>query len=1129
MYKIYTIFFGAPPGRLLKLLLIMKLTTFMIILSLMQVSAASFGQKVTLKGNDVTLDKLFRQIHKQTGYDLLISTTKVSNAKKINVNFDNTLVAEVLDIALKGTNLTYSIDEKTIVIAEKDLSPPAANVRPIAVINVRGKVVDSTGAALPGAGIKVKGSDKATVANQNGEFFLQGVDENAVLIVSFVGYQTREIPVNKQPLLNIKLFVDERLSKLQEIVVVGYGSQKKETLTGSIASVKGTELVKTPQPNLSNSFAGRVPGVIGLNASGEPGYDGATLLIRGRSTTGDNSPLVVIDGVANRLGGLERVNPNDIESISVLKDASAAIYGAQAANGVILITTKKGKQGTPTLTYSYNQGLNQPSSLPKMADAKTFATIQNELAYYNNPAGGLNQTYSAANIAKFGDGTDPINYPNTNWEKEVLKSVALQDKQDLTVRGGTDAVDYYISLGNQYQDGLYRNGATKYKQNNVLANVGVKVNERMKLGVELGYRQEKRVTPAGIGAGTIFGLTYNQYPIIPAFYPNGLPSQADAGGQNPAVMVNGNTVGTLNGAVNVFNGTLTGSYQLPVKGLSLDGFVAVDQSTSNSKQFSKPWVTYQYNKTTGNYDVVKAGPSAPNLSQGTETISLVTTNVKLNYSRHFGSHNLSAFVAVERSQTNESTFSAQRYNFLSTDLPELSQGGPLPTDLGNSGSSYRTARQNYFGRVNYDYKEKYLAEFQLRDDGSTVFPPGKRFGLFPGVSVGWRISSESWLKDSKVINSLKLRASYGKLGNDRVAAYQYLDNFAYQQSLATGVPPVSTTGISYNKIGNPNITWEVAKKYNIGLDATVWNDFAVTLNWFKEKRSNILAQRSASIPGVSGITSDQIPDENIGSIQNQGFEVEINYTKKLNDFSFNIGGNFTYNKNKVLFLDEAPNTLPYQKYTDLPLGSDLFYQAAGVFKTQAEIDAYPHLPGTIPGDLKYLDYNKDGQITASDRVRSDKSNVPQIVYGLTAGAAYKNFDLSILFSGQAKVVQYLLPDAGTIANFPSSWADNRWSPTNTDGTYPRADDRSGTFYGNYRSTFWLRNTSFLRLKNVQLGYNLPKSLVSKIKLGGVRVYASGFNLLTFTSLKDYDPEGNNETGYFYPQQKIYNLGVNVTF
>ncbi|MFC0512965.1 SusC/RagA family TonB-linked outer membrane protein [Mucilaginibacter angelicae] len=994
---------------------------------------------------------------------------------------------------------------------------------------VSGMVTDEEGLPMPGVSVLIKGTANGTATSTKGSFKISVPDNNAVLIFSFLGYESKTVTVGGASTVNVRLFPDKKTRDLNEVVVVGYGTQKKESLTGAVASVKGADLVKSPEPNLSNSFAGRVPGVIGLNSSGEPGYDGSSLLIRGRSTTGDNSPLVVIDGVANRLGGLERLNPNDIESVSVLKDASAAIYGAQAANGVILITTKKGKLGTPTLTYSYNQGWNQPTNLPRMADAKTFATIQNELAYYNNPAGGLNQTYSAADIAKFGDGTDPISFPNTNWEKEVLKSVALQDKQDLTVRGGTDIVDYYFSLGNQYQDGLYKNGATKYRQNNVLGNVGVKVNERMKLGLEMGYRQEKRITPAGIGAGTIFGLTYNQYPTIPAFYPNGLPSQADAGGQNPAVMVNGNTVGTLNGAVNVFNGTLTGSYQLPVKGLSLDGFVAVDQSISNSKQFSKPWVTYQYNKTTHNYDVVKAGPSAPNLSQGTETISLVTTNVKLNYARRFGAHNVSAFFAVEQSQTNESTFSAQRYNFLSTDLPELSQGGPLPTDLGNSGGSYRTARQNYFGRINYDYKDKYLAEFQLRDDGSTVFPPGKRFGLFPGVSLGWRISSESWLKDSKVVNSLKLRASYGRLGNDRVSTYQYLDNFAYQQSLATGVPPVSTTGISYNKIGNPNITWEVANKYNIGLDATVLNDFSVVLNWFKEKRSNILAQRSASIPGVSGITSDQIPDENIGSIQNQGFEVEINYTKKLNDFSFNVGGNFTYNKNKVLFLDEAPNTLPYQKYTSLPLGSDLFYQAEGVFKTQAEIDAYPHLPGTIPGDLKYLDYNKDGQITASDRVRSNKSNVPEIVYGITAGAAYKNFDLSILFSGQAKVVQYLLPDAGTIANFPSSWADNRWSPTNTGGTYPRADDRSGTFYGNYRSTFWLRNTSFLRLKNVQLGYNLPRSFVSKIKLSGVRIYASGFNLLTFTSLKDYDPEGNNETGYFYPQQKIYNLGVNVTF
>lgn len=994
---------------------------------------------------------------------------------------------------------------------------------------ISGTVTDEKGAPMPGVSVVVKGSTVGVPTSVNGSYSLHVNDGAQILVFSFIGYLKTEANIAGRSKIDVQLSPDTRSTNLNEVVVVGYGTQKKATLTGSVATVKGEELARSPQPNLSNSLAGRVPGLVASNTSGEPGYDGSSLLVRGRGTNGDNSPLIVIDGVANRLGGLERIDPNDVESFSVLKDASAAIYGAQAANGVILITTKKGKMGAPTLTYSYNQGFMQPSNLPKLADAPTFATLQNEIAYYRNPTGGLNQVYSTDDITKFGNGSDPLNYPNTNWEKEVLKSVALQDKQSLSIRGGTDAINYYVSLGNQYQDGLYKNGATKYKQNNVLSNIGIKVNERLKLGVELAYRQENRNAPAGNSAATLFGLIYNQYPIIPAFYPNGLPSPGDAGGQNPALMVNGDVIGTLKSVTSVFNGTLNGSYQLPVRGLSLDGFLAVDQSVNNSKTFQKPYLTYLYDKSSATYTPVHGGQSTPQLSQSTETINLITTNLKLNYKHSFGPHTLSAFVAAEQSQTNDQNFNAYRINFLSTDLPELSQGGSAPTDQGNGGGSYRTARQNYFGRLNYDYKEKYLLEVSLRDDGSTIFAPGHRFGLFPGVSAGWRMSEESWMKNSKLFTDLKLRASYGKLGNDRVGANQYLDNFGYSTGVFATGNQINATGITYYLLANPNITWEVSKKYNAGLDATLFKDLSVTLNVFKEERSNILAKRNASIPGVTGIGNDQIPDENIGKVNNSGFEAEINYNKQINDFRFNVGGNITYAKNKVVYLDEAPNTLPYQKFTGLPMASDLYYQAIGIFKTQADIDGYPHLSGTIPGDLKYQDYNNDGKIDASDRVRSNKSNVPEIVYGITAGASYKNFDMSILFAGQKNVVQYILPDAGTIANFPSSWADNRWSPTNTDGTYPRADDRSGTYFANQRSTFWLRNTSFLRLKNVQLGYNFSQNLASKLKVHAIRLYVSGYNLLTFTSLKDYDPEGQNETGYFYPQQKIYNIGANVTF
>ncbi len=1014
-----------------------------------------------------------------------------------------------------------------IVLGAFFSSPLLAQAQP-SPREITGTITDSIGRGMSGVTITVKGSSAATTSDADGRFKISAAD-NAILVFSYVGYLPKEERVGARSSISIRMTVNDIDQGLNQVIVVGYGTQKKATVTGSVATVQGADLVKSPAPDLSNSFAGRMPGVIALNTTGEPGYEGTNILIRGQATLNNNSPMIVIDGVANRLGGLERLNPNDIESVSVLKDASAAIYGAEGANGVILITTKRGKTGKPTVSFDYNQGFMQPSRLPKLADAATFATIQNEISYYDDSSNGLSHIYTPDQITKFKNGSDPLNYPNTNWEKAVLKKVALQDKQDLAIRGGNDNITYYFSLGNLFQDGLYKNGATKYKQNNVLSNIDVKVNDKLKFGLNLGYRYENRTTPAAAGASAIFGQIYSIYPTIPAIYPNGLPSTGTNGGQNPVVEVNGDLVGTLKSATSTFNGTLTGSWTLPVKGLSLDGFLGVDQAVNNSKQFAKPWITYQYAQPTNTYTPIKDGPTEPNLNQSTETNTLVTANIKLNYAAHLGQHNLAAFVAYEQSDDNDATFSASRLNFLSTELPELSQGGTDPTDYGNSGSSLETKRQNYFGRINYDYAGKYLMEFQLRRDGSSIFGPGHRYGTFPGVSAGWRVSQENFMKDQDWLNELKLRASYGRLGNDKVSPYQYLDNFSYSSGVFVTGASQNQLGINYNLLANPNITWEVSNKYNIGLDGTILKHWTFEFNLFQDKRANILLPLNASIPGVTGIASSQIPAENIGKAQNRGFDASLNYRKTFNKWSFNIGGNFSYAKSKVLYQDEAPNTIAYQKGTGQPIGSQLLYQATGIYKTWDQINATPHIDGTQPGDLIYKDVNHDGQITYADEVRAGKSEIPFIVYGIIGGISWNNFDASVLFAGQADAVQYLLPDAGTVGNFPSSWADNRWSPSNPNGTYPRADDRSGTYYANYRSTFWLRNTSFLRLKNAELGYTFSPDLLRRAGIRGLRVYANGFNLLTFTHLKDYDPEGNNETGYFYPQQKIYNLGLNVTF
>jgi TonB-linked SusC/RagA family outer membrane protein len=1012
-------------------------------------------------------------------------------------------------------------------------------------LKISGVVTDEKGETLPGVSVTLKGTTTGVITDINGKFTLNVPDASATLVFTYIGYTRQEVPVNGQTIINVKLEADAK--SLNEVVVVGYGTQKKATLTGSISQVKGAELVKSPAPNLSNALAGRIPGVIVNNRSGEPGYDGSSITVRGLATTGSNDVLIVVDGVPGQIGGLERLDPNDIESFSVLKDASAAIYGNRAANGVILITTKRGKTGKPTINYSFNQGFSSPTRLPKMADAATFAQMMNEIAYYSNAAGGLNQTYSADQIQKYKDGSDPLNYPNTDWESLTLKKIALQNQHSLSVAGGSEDVKYFVSLGTIYQDGLYKNGVTKYHQYNFRSNIDANVTKRLKVGLSLSGREEDRIFPQ-VGAGDVFRSIYRANPNVAAFYPNGYPTRGIEG-SNPAVQVT-DIGGTNSNPTQVFNGILKGSYAIPgIEGLSLDGFFSVDKSGAFDKSFSKPYNVYSYDASAKTYtpQLVGGYNNNPMLFESQNNQSLITSNIKLNFVRKIGKHDINAFVGYEQSKNHIEYFDATRYNYLSSKLPDLSQGGGAATDYLNSGYSSNYTRRSVISRLAYAYDEKYLLEGQFRADGSSIFPSSKQWGYFPSVSVGWRITKEDWFKNNvSFIDDLKLRASYGSLGNDNVKGFQYFDNYVIANNGFVAYDPKASSNViqpnvNLVKLANPNITWETARKLDVGFNATFLHDFNIEVTYFSQKRSSILTTRNASLPGSSGIVNPYndgsstytplVPSENIGKVNSQGFEATLGYNHTAEGFTWGASGNITYAKSKIIFIDEAAGALSYQRQTGRPLGTSLLYDAIGIFRSQQELDSYPHVPGAQVGDLKYLDYNKDGQITADDQTRSKYGNIPQITYGLSLNAAYKHFDITVLFAGQAQVSQYVLPEAGSIGNFYSSWADNRYSPTNTNGTYPRVTDRASSAIsgGLYNNTFWLNDVSFLRLKNVQLGYNFNTPFLQKIKVNGLRLYASAFNLFTVTKVKDFDPEGTSGSGQFYPQQRIINLGVNVKF
>ncbi|GEM63451.1 SusC/RagA family TonB-linked outer membrane protein [Sphingobacterium faecium NBRC 15299] len=1004
---------------------------------------------------------------------------------------------------------------------------------------ITGQVTNKSNEPILGASIIVEGGTTGTTTDKSGKFELNA--NKGVLIVSYIGYKTQRIPLDGTTNLKIQLDNDDHV--LEDVVVVGYGTQRKATLTGSISEVKGKDLVKSPQPNLSNSLAGRFSGVVINNRSGEPGYDGSSITVRGQATTGNNDVLVVVDGVPGQVGGLERLDPNDIESISVLKDASAAIYGNRAANGVILVTTKKGKSGKPSISYSGNLGLSSPTRLPKMADAATYALLRNEIAQGTNEAGGMNQIYSEDQIKWFKDGSNPLLYPNTNWADITLKNTALQSQHNLSVSGGKEDVRYFMSLGSVYQDGLFKEGVTKYKQYNFRSNLEADVTERLKVGLSLAGRQESRKFPT-VSAGDIFRSIYRAYPTVNAFYPNGLPSRGIEG-TNPAVIAT-DKGGTVDNPKQVFNGILRASYKLPwVEGLSVDGFLSVDKSMNFSKNFSVPYVLYDYIQSEDKYkeSIVGGNNNKATLTESHTNESLITNNIKLNFERKFGAHSINAFVGYEQSKGHLEYFDAQRFNYLSTKLPELSQGGSAATDYLNSGYSTNYTRRSIISRVAYNFSEKYLFEGQLRADGSSIFPEGKKWGYFPSVSAGWRVSKEDWFADQiGFFDDLKIRASYGTLGNDNVKGFQYYDNYTLVGNGFVALLDDKSQiepNVKLAKLANPAITWEVSKKLDIGLNAQFLKNFTIEAIYFQQKRSDILTERNASIPAISGIVNPYkessstplVPSENIGKVNSSGVEGTFTY-QKSGDFSWGASGNITYAKSKIIFIDEASGTLDYQRQTGRPLGTYLLYNAIGLNRSTEDLAGSPQAKGAQIGDLIYEDFNNDGKISADDMYRTKYGNIPQITYGFNLNAAYKNFDASILFAGQAKVSQYVLPESGTVGNFYSTWADNRFHAIgNLQGTYPKVSDRASSAVsgGQYNNTFWLNDASFLRLKNVEIGYSLSSDVLSRLKLGGLRFYANGFNLLTFTKVKDYDPEGNSGSGQFYPQQRIINFGANLKF
>lgn len=1009
-------------------------------------------------------------------------------------------------------------------------------------VSLTGTVTDETNQPMPGVAVTVKGTTNGVITDASGKYSIQGAN-NATLVFSLIGYQSQELQASSGLVINVKLQPVQ--TELNEVVVVGYGTQRRATVTGSVSQISGNEVAKSPAANVTSSLQGRLPGLIANQRNGQPGRDDPNILIRGTGTVpapggnfndllAANAPLIVIDGVPrDQLG---RLNPADIETFTVLKDASAAIYGARAANGVILVTTKSGTRGKADFNFSYNYALNSPTKVPDVLDAATYAEVYNEGVFYRAGRDLTKYTpqYSAAAIQKFRDGSDPVLFPNTNWTKEVLKPTSFQRNMNFQVNGGSDKTRYLVSFSNLEQNGNFRAEPTYYRQYNIRSKVDINLTDNLSVGVNISAILNER-NYSSTNQNTNFVNILQANPTLVARYPNGLLGGGRLG-QSPLLLDQRGYDKTDDYPI---YSTFTATYKVPfVKGLRLDGSFNYDIRNTYQKVWETPYFYYEYNTTTAGYDKKQVPPLTASLRNRAERRITSLYNIRATYEKDFtGGHHMSAMLGIEQQQNSYSFLEAFRKNYLSSKLDQINQGSTSAEDKDNAGSSSLGAYNNYLGRLNYDYKSKYLLEFVFRYDGSQVFPTSKRYGFFPGLSAGWRISEEEFFKKAfPFVDQLKLRASYGQLGNDRIAQYQYLQLFAQNEpSDPPGSPSRSFVFGSTNVpvlissvLANPNVTWERATKTDIGVEAQLWNGkLGIDFTYWTQVRNNILIRRNLSIASAFGFPG--LPYENLGKVNTHGIELILSHRNKIGEFSYSLSGNVAYSRSKVGFLDEVPPAQDYQMLTGNPVSSDLYYQADGIFNTKTELDSYPHDANTQIGDIKIVDLNNDGVINDNDRFRLQYNAIPRYVFGLNTDFQYKNFDLNVFFQGQTGAYNY----DGTVAalggqDFSNSSvfrATDRWSESNPNGTMPRADA-----YQRGNTTFFLYDATFVRLKTVEFGYTFPKPLLDRSKfLKTFRIYVSAFNLATWSKdIKFADPEFNG--GYLtYPQQRTINFGASIKF
>jgi len=1078
--------------------------------------------QITIHIKDKPTSEVVKQIEKVSKYRFFYKKGLPGMTTPITVEVNDQGIEAVMGQIVGQIPVSYTIKGDTqVVLAESEPQNTSTGKNK----SVKGSVTDANGEPVIGANIVQIGTVNGVISDLDGNFDIE-VPEGSTLEISYIGYRPKEVKVGNNTVLTVIL--EEDTQALDEVVVVGYGSQKKVNLTGSVATVNSESLANRAISNVSQGLQGLVPGMTVTNSGGQPGMDAGKILIRGVGSFNVSTPMVLIDGIE---GDMNIVDTQDIESISVLKDAaSAAIYGSKAANGVILITTKRGKQGAPKINYNALFGWSSPSELMPRTSSAELAQLTNEAEYWGAISEGATpeqatkrMPYSQTDIDLYANGTDPYGHPNTDWNKLFFVGSGFTNRHNVSVGGGTEWVNYRTSLGYSKQEGIVKNAASR--QFNLRVNLDMKITERLKSKINLDYVNsliQEPTNPISWDSGTS-EQTYRQVnrisPMVP--YKNEDGTYGTISDGNPIAFQDSGAKGERqNDYITAF---AEFSYDI------LDGLVARVNGSYyvQNQDYNLYRKEIQYNE--AKYD----GPTQ--YTQSYYTNNRTQADAMLTYDKTFiEKHTVNLLAGFHSELYKYKETKAYRKDFPSSDVTDLNGGSVV--GMTNSGYTRELAMNSFFARAKYNFDNKYLFEGNIRGDGSSRFAKGYRWGWFPSFSGAWRLSNEDFMAGTRTfVDDMKVRASWGVLGNQEIPNdyYPYINTYSTSPKYPFG--NVINTGAAQTNNKINDLSWETTYTWGVGLDMTVLNSLSMTLDWYNRKTTGILMQ--VNVPTTFGYGGYY---DNIGEMSNKGIEASLNYNKQISQVAFNAGVNFAYNKNKVLSLGDLDDQKGSRTITMVgrPYQAFYGYQSDGIFQSQEEIDKAPKYTmidnaRLIPGDIKLVDRNKDNVIDEKDKIILNSEN-PKFTFGINLGAKWKLFDASLFFQGAAGVARYFTDEMygefnGDSGHPSKLWLD-RWTPENPTNKMPRASKfRTYNMPEVTTSDFWLVNTNYLRLKDVQVGFTFPKTWCTNMKITSVRIYYSGQNLLTIKKCPEgIDPEAPSGWGAYYPHITTNSVGISIT-